>query len=172
MSRRKFLKKGAAAAIGLAVVPGTVLGKKFGHTAPSDKLNILGVGIGGRGSSVLRGLESQNIIGLCDVDWKYADHVFKRYPAAKKYNDYRKMFDEMLKSADAVMVATADHTHAIIAADAMTAGKHVYVDELDWVILRDAQTVANAIEKGEVDVVEEVVATEAINEVTNDKKSE
>ena len=114
MSRRKFLKKGAAAAIGLAVVPGTVLGKKFGHTAPSDKLNILGVGIGGRGSSVLRGLESQNIIGLCDVDWKYADHVFKRYPAAKKYNDYRKMFDEMLKSADAVMVATADHTHAII----------------------------------------------------------
>ena len=104
MSRRKFLKKGAAAAIGLAVVPGTVLGKKFGHTAPSDKLNILGVGIGGRGSSVLRGLESQNIIGLCDVDWKYADHVFKRYPAAKKYNDYRKMFDEMLKSADAVMV--------------------------------------------------------------------
>ena len=127
MSRRKFLKKGAAAAIGLAVVPGTVLGKKFGHTAPSDKLNILGVGIGG--SSVLRGLESQNIIGLCDVDWKYADHVFKRYPAAKKYNDYRKMFDEMLKSADAVMVATADHTHAIIAADAMTAGKHVYVEK-------------------------------------------
>ena len=50
MSRRKFLKKGAAAAIGLAVVPGTVLGKKFGHTAPSDKLNILGVGIGGRAS--------------------------------------------------------------------------------------------------------------------------
>ena len=121
MSRRKFLKKGAAAAIGLAVVPGTVLGKKFGHTAPSDKLNILGVGIGGRGSSVLRGLESQNIIGLCDVDWKYADHVFKRYPAAKKYNDYRKMYDELLKSADAVMVATADHTHAIIAADAITA---------------------------------------------------
>jgi len=118
MSRRKFLKKGAAAAIGLAVVPGTVLGKKFGHTAPSDKLNILGVGIGGRGSSVLRGLESQNIIGLCDVDWKYAEHVFQRYPAAKRYNDYRRMYDEMLKSADAVMVATADHTHAIIAADA------------------------------------------------------
>ena len=129
MSRRKFLKTGAAAALGLAVVPSTVLGKKFGHTAPSDKLNILGVGIGGRGASVLKGLESQNIIGLCDVDWKYADHVFKRYPAAKKYNDYRKMYDELLKSADAVMVATADHTHAIIAADAITAGKHVYVEK-------------------------------------------
>ena len=121
MSRRTFLKQGAAAAIGLAVVPSTVLGKKFGYTAPSDKLNILGVGVGGRGASVLKGLESQNIIGLCDVDWKYADHIFKRYPAAKKFNDYRKMYDEMLKSADAVMVATADHTHAIIAADAITA---------------------------------------------------
>ena len=129
MSRRTFLKQGAAAAIGLAVVPSTVLGKKFGHTAPSDKLNILGVGIGGRGASVLKGLESQNIIGLCDVDWKYADHIFKRYPAAKKFNDYRKMYDEMLKSADAVMVATADHTHAIIAAAAITAGKHVYCEK-------------------------------------------
>ena len=75
MSRRTFLKQGAAAAIGLAVVPSTVLGKKFGYTAPSDKLNILGVGVGGRGASVLKGLESQNIIGLCDVDWKYADHI-------------------------------------------------------------------------------------------------
>ena len=100
MSRRTFLKQGAAAAIGLAVVPSTVLGKKFGYTAPSDKLNILGVGVGGRGASVLKGLESQNIIGLCDVDWKYADHIFKRYPAAKKFNDYRKMYDEM-PSADA-----------------------------------------------------------------------
>ena len=50
MSRRKFLQSSTAAAIGLAVVPNTVLGKDFGHTAPSDKLNILGVGIGGRGT--------------------------------------------------------------------------------------------------------------------------
>ena len=77
----------------------------------------------------MKGLESQNIIGLCDVDWKYAEHVFQRYPAAKRYNDYRRMYDEMLKSADAVMVATADHTHAIIAADAITAGKHVYCEK-------------------------------------------
>ena len=106
-----------------------MLGKTFGHTAPSDKLNILGVGIGGRGSAVLDGLSSQNIIGLCDTDWAYADHVFKKYPNAKKFNDYRKMYDAMLKDADAVMVATADHTHAIIAADAMEAGKHVYVEK-------------------------------------------
>ncbi|MCL2726889.1 MAG: Gfo/Idh/MocA family oxidoreductase [Bacteroidales bacterium] len=129
ISRRKFLKQGTAAAIGLAVVPNVVLGKKFGHTAPSDKLNVLGVGIGGRGAGVLRAIQSENIIGLCDVDWKYADRVFKVYPNAKKYNDYRRMYDDMLKSADAVVVATADHTHAIVAANAMAAGKHVYVEK-------------------------------------------
>ncbi len=129
ITRRQFLKSGATAALGLAIVPNTVLGQSFGHTAPSDKLNILGVGVGGRGAADLQELESQNIIGLCDVDWKYADHVFKRYPDAKKFNDYRKMYDAMLKDADAVMVATADHTHAIIAAEAIEAGKHVYVEK-------------------------------------------
>ena len=105
MSRRSFLKKGAAAAIGMSVAPNVILGKEFGAApAPStDKLKILGVGIGGRGASVLRGLESENIIGLCDVDWNYADHVFKRYPNAKKYNDYRRMFDDMLDQIPAQM---------------------------------------------------------------------
>ena len=132
MSRRSFLKKGTAAAIGMSVAPNVILGKEFGAAAPApstDKLKILGVGIGGRGASVLRGLESENIIGLCDVDWNYADHIFKRYPNAKKYNDYRRMFDDMLDEADAVVVATADHTHAVIAAQAIAAGKHVYVEK-------------------------------------------
>lgn len=129
MTRRSFLKRGAAAALALTVVPNTVLGKAAGHTAPSDKLNILGIGIGGRGASVLKGLESQNLIGLADVDWKYAEHIFKKYPNAKRYKDYRRMYDELLKSADAIMCATADHTHAIICADALTAGKHVYCEK-------------------------------------------
>ena len=118
ISRRDFLKRGSAALAGMIVapniVPNTVLGKARGKKSPSDKLNILGVGIGGRGAADLSAMETENIIGLCDVDWKYAKHVFDKYPKAKRYNDYRKMFDEMLKSADAVMCATADHTHAII----------------------------------------------------------
>ena len=92
MSRRKFLKTGTMAAIGLSVVPSTVLGKaRTGKKAPSDKLNILGVGIGGRGSGVLRGLETENIVGLCDVDWKYAKGTFERYPPAKRFVEWRKM---------------------------------------------------------------------------------
>ena len=129
MSRRKFLQTGATAAVGLTVVPSSVFGAKFGAVAPSDKLNIVGVGVGGRGFGVLKGMESQNIIGLCDTDWKYSDRVFKYFPNAKKYNDYRRMYEELGKSIDGVVVATADHTHAIVAADAMTMGKHVYVEK-------------------------------------------
>jgi len=129
ISRRQFLGTGALAAAGLTVVPSSVLGKSMGHTAPSDKLNIAGVGIGGMGFANLKNLESQNIVGLADVDWKYSDHVFKHFPKAKKYYDYRKMYDELGKSIDAVVVATADHTHAMITADAMTMGKHVYVQK-------------------------------------------
>ena len=129
ISRREFLKKGGAALAGMMVAP-TILpasvlsepaNKKPKKKAGDGKLNILGVGIGGRGAANLAAMETENIIGLCDCDWKYAKHVFEKYPQAKAYNDYRKMFDEMLDQADAVMIATADHTHAIIAAEAMVA---------------------------------------------------
>lgn len=129
ISRRSFLRKGTAAAAALTVVPNVVLGKSHGHTAPTDKLNIAGVGVGGMGAANLKNMETENIVALCDVDWRYAKGTFDRYPQAKRYWDYRKMLDEMGKSIDAVMVATADHTHCIIASDAMTAGKHVYVQK-------------------------------------------
>ena len=131
-SRRSFLKTGTAAALGMAMTPEILMGKskKKADPKPLDrKLKILGVGIGGRGAAVLKGMESEEIIGLCDVDWKYAQRVFDRYPNAKRYNDYKVMFAELLDEADAVMVATADHTHAIIAAEAIAAGKHVYVEK-------------------------------------------
>lgn len=129
ISRRKFLESGALVAAGLTIVPASVLGKSRGYKAPSDKLNIVGVGVGGRGFKVLQGLESENIIGLADIDWKYSQIVFDYFPKAKKYYDYRKLFEELGKSIDAVMVATADHTHAIIASEAISMGKNVYVEK-------------------------------------------
>jgi len=131
MTRRSFLQKSGVAAVGLTVIPSIAMGKSIsGVTAPSDKLNIAVVGIGGMGNSNLKNVKpTENIVALCDVDWKYAGHVFDENPDAKRYWDWRKMYDEMGKSIDAVIVATADHTHAIIAATAMTMGKHVYVQK-------------------------------------------
>ncbi len=129
ITRRSFLRKGTAAAAAFTIAPKTILGKSHGYTAPTDKLNIAGIGVGGRGAGVLRGLETENIIALCDVDWKYAKPTFDRYADAKRYWDYRKLYDEIGKDIDAVMVATADHTHAIISAEAMSMGKHVYTEK-------------------------------------------
>ncbi len=128
ISRRKFIGGAAVAAAGFTILPSNVI-SGLGHRAPSDKLNVAAVGIGGRGSGILRAIESENIIALCDVDWRYSKRVFDRYPNAKKYWDWRRMYDEMIKDIDAVVVATADHAHAGIAAHAMVMGKHVYVEK-------------------------------------------
>lgn len=129
MERRNFLKTSMMAASSFLIVPNSVLGRSHGHKSPSDKLNIAGIGIGGKGKADLSGCETENIVALCDVDWKYAKGTFEKYPQAKKYWDYRKMYDELGKSIDAVTIATADHTHAIITADAITLGKHVYTQK-------------------------------------------
>jgi hypothetical protein len=129
ISRRSFLGTTGAVAAGITILPSSVIGG-LGHRAPSDKLNIAIVGIGGMGNSNLRNVKgTENIVALCDVDWGYSQKVFADNPNAKQYWDWRKMYDEMGKSIDAVIVATADHTHAIIAATAMTMGKHVYVQK-------------------------------------------
>ncbi|MDZ7607112.1 MAG: Gfo/Idh/MocA family oxidoreductase [Cyclobacteriaceae bacterium] len=128
INRRKFIGGAMVAAAGISIVPRHVLGGK-GYKAPSDTMNIAGVGVGGMGFANLKNLESQNIVALCDVDWKYAKGCFDYFPKAKKYWDWRKMFDEMAKDFDGVVIATADHAHAIIAAHAMTLGKHVYVQK-------------------------------------------
>jgi predicted dehydrogenase len=129
MKRRDFLNAAGMATVGITIVPGQVMGKKFGFVAPSDKLNIAGVGVGGMGRNNLKAMAAENIVALCDVDWEYASKTFQDYPNAKRYTDWRVMFDEMGKSIDAVVVATPDHTHAIVTAHAITLGKHVYTQK-------------------------------------------
>ncbi|HBX19831.1 MAG TPA: oxidoreductase, partial [Porphyromonadaceae bacterium] len=128
-SRRSFLKTAALGAAGLTIVPNTILGKARGYTSPSDKLNIAGIGIGGMGRRNLANMKTENIIALCDVDWRYASKTFNDFPKAKRYKDWRVMFEEMGNSIDAVLVATPDHTHAGVAAHAITLGKHTYVQK-------------------------------------------
>src|SRR5665647_2500897 len=125
LSRRSFLATTATAAAAITIIPSKVV-SGMGYKAPSDKLNIAGIGIGGMGFANLKHLQSENIVGLCDVDWKYADKTFKYFPKAKKYWDWRKMYEELGKSIDGVVIATADHSHGIAASNAMVLRKHVY----------------------------------------------
>ncbi|MFC2123948.1 Gfo/Idh/MocA family protein [Bacteroidota bacterium] len=131
ISRRRFVKGAAVTAASFTIVPRYVLGGNR-HKAPSDVINVVGVGVGGMGRGNLRNMVQKGeakVVGLCDVDWKYSDKTFKDYPDAKKYWDFRKMYEEMKNDFDAVLVATPDHTHAIAAAQAMKMGKHVYVQK-------------------------------------------
>ena len=129
ISRADFLKASSAGLAAMTVVPNNVMGAAFGHKAPSDKLNIAGIGIGGRGASVLSDLQEENIVALCDTDWNYSKAIFERYPKAKRFYDWREMYDKIGNEFDAIMCATADHTHAIITAAGIEMGKHAYTEK-------------------------------------------
>ena len=131
ISRRRFIGMTAAATASASlfnIVPSFAV-SGLGHVAPSDKLNIAGIGVGGKGRVNLNNMKSENIVALCDIDFQYARGCFNDFPNAKQYVDYRKMFNEMGKSIDAVVIATPDHTHAVSAMVAMQLGKHVYVQK-------------------------------------------
>ena len=123
ISRRSILAAGLAAAP--LIVSRYVLGGP-GYQAPSDTLRIAAVGVGGMGSAYLKGCQNERIIALCDLDHTRSAKVFATYPTAARYHDYRQMFDKEAKNFDAVIVATPDHTHAVILSAAIQLGKHIY----------------------------------------------
>jgi len=147
ISRRSFLG-GAAAVAAFTIVPRHVLGGP-GYTSPSEKLNIAGIGVGGMGKNNIANLSSENIVALCDVDEEYAAPVFNCYPKAKKYRDFRKMLEKQ-KDVDAVVIATPDHTHAVIAMAAMQMGKHVYVQKPLTYSVYEARVLTEAARKYKV----------------------
>ncbi|CAN5813944.1 Gfo/Idh/MocA family oxidoreductase [soil metagenome] len=148
ISRRKFLGGAALSLAAFTLVPRHVLGG-VGYTAPSDKLNVAGIGVGGRGRSVLAGMKSENIVALCDVDHDFAAKTFAEYPKAKQYKDFRRMLDEQ-KDIDAIMVATPDHTHAIIAMAGLKMGKHLYVEKPLTYTVHEARELTNAARQAKV----------------------
>lgn len=128
-SRRSFIKNTSLAAA-FYIVPRHVLGRGF--TAPSDKLNIAGIGAGGKGFSDLSEFAKSNkvnIVALCDVDDKQAVSARKKFPKATFYKDFRQMLEKEKNNIDAVSVSTPDNTHAVAALMAMNMGKHVYVQK-------------------------------------------
>jgi len=130
ISRRRFIRDTSIAATGFFIVPRHVLGRGF--IAPSDKLNIAGIGCGGKAEVNLPyafNNGAENIVALCDVDDRMSVKARQKWPNAPYYKDYREMLNKEAKHIDAVMVTTPDHMHAVIALAAMQLGKHVYCEK-------------------------------------------
>lgn len=143
ITRRRFMQTSAAMAA-FTIVPRHVLGGA-GQKPPSEKLNIASVGAGGmgrvnidncsgysnapkdeNGNVDMSALHGENIVALCDADYRRAADTFKTYPKAKRYKDFREMLEKEEKTIDAVIVATPDHIHAPASIMAMKMGKGVY----------------------------------------------
>ena len=128
ITRRSFVRNAATGVAAAYIVAPHVLGGP-GNTAPSDKINIAGIGVGGRGAACINGVESENIVALADVDDERAADTYKKFPRAKRYRDFRSMLDALDKQIDAVVVGTPDHTHAVAVVNAIGRGKHVYCEK-------------------------------------------
>jgi len=148
ISRRDFIGAAATAAA-FTIIPRSVLGGPR-HIPPSEKLNIAGIGVGGQGAGDIGAVSSQNIVALCDVDWRHAAGTFRRYPKASQYRDFRKMLDKEDKNIDAVVVATPDHIHAPASIAAIKRGKHVYCEKPLTHSVYEARKVAEAAREHKV----------------------
>ena len=125
-TRRTFLQ--ASAAVPGFWVAGVQRG--FGQDkSPNAKLNVAFIGSGGRGGANLGVVGPlENVVALCDTFAPNLEKAAAKYPGAKKYVDFRKMWDDE-KSFDAVVVSTAEHTHAFATLPALKLKKHVYCEK-------------------------------------------
>ncbi len=123
-SRRTFLKSSLVTAAGVWV--GTTPG--FGRRlSANDKLNLGVIGTANRAAANIKGVQSQNIVAICDVDETYLAAAAEKFPDAKKYSDFRKLLEQ--KNIDAIVVATPDHIHAFAVVAALQSGRHVYCEK-------------------------------------------
>lgn len=123
--RRSFLAQTGSYSIGAMFIPALIT------RSPNSKLNLAFIGVGGRGHRNLTNTASHgdNVVALCDVSETRAARGFELFPNAKRFQDFRKMFDEMGNEIDAVVISTPDHTHFAATMHAMQLGKHVYVEK-------------------------------------------
>jgi predicted dehydrogenase len=127
-SRRDFLRTVALTGIGVWV--GTEVRAQNNPKSPNDKINFACIGVGGKGDSDSNDAANfGNIVAICDVDEDTLNRKAQKFPDAKKYTDYRKMFDEMGKQIDACTVSIPDHSHAPATAMALHLGKACYTQK-------------------------------------------
>jgi predicted dehydrogenase len=130
MSRRQFVQTGAisAAAAGYWLTGGVTASDAGQQRSANERLNIAMIAAGGRAEGNHAGIRGENIVALCDVDENRARNVFNQHPNVPKYKDWRVMLDKQ-RDIDAVVVSTADHSHAPASIRAMSMGKHVYCEK-------------------------------------------
>lgn len=148
LSRKDFIKNTAIVGGAFFIVPRHVLGR--GYIAPSDKLNIAGIGVGGKGAGDLAEFFKSprvNIVALCDVDDREAAGSRKKFPNASYYQDFREMLEKEKNTIDACSISTPDHTHAVATLAAMQLGKHVYTQKPLTHDIYEARILAEAAKK-------------------------
>lgn len=149
--RRQFLRDASMGLAAFTIVPRNVIGKGF--IAPSDQLNIAGIGAGGKGESDLAEFAKSpkaRVVALVDVDDRQAVKSRERFPKAKYYKDFREMLEKEKNNIDACSVSTPDNTHAVAALAAMQLGKHVYVQKPLTHDIYEARVLTEAAKKYKV----------------------
>ena len=142
LNRRAFIK--GAAVLGTGVWLG--IGRGFASSkSANDKLNIGIIGVGNRAEANISGVKGQNIVALCDIDEDYLRSAAEDFPKAKTYTDFRRLIEQ--PGIDAVVISTADHTHAVATLMALDAGKHVYCEKPLTHTVHEARAVATAAAK-------------------------
>jgi len=127
LTRRDFLRNAAWSGASVIVLTNSRLVR---GTQANSKLDVAGIGVGGRGAADVNGVgASENIVALCDVDHKHSAPTFEKYPQAGRYTDFRRMLDKIHNTIDAVVIGTPDHTHAPAGMMAMKLGKHCYCEK-------------------------------------------
>lgn len=144
-NRREFLKATTAASLGAWIVgPDLFAAEK----SPNEKLNIASIGVGGKGGSDCdHASQFGNIVAICDIDDNRLGAKAEKFPAARKFNDFREMLDQMQNQIDAVTVSTPDHTHAAAAMMAIKLKKHVYCQKPLTYSVHEARALREAARK-------------------------
>jgi predicted dehydrogenase len=146
LSRRRFMQKAALTGAAILGAP-TVVSSR----SPAAKLNVVMIGCGGRGAANMQPMLGENIVALCDVSEPNLLQAAQKAPHARKFRDFRKLYDELLDcDFDAVVVSSTEHTHAFATLPALQRKKHVYCEKPLTHNLREARLIMAAAKKAGV----------------------
>jgi predicted dehydrogenase len=140
LHRRAFLGRVAATGAAAFAAPAIQIRGAVGPKSPNEKLNLGIIGTAGRARGNIQGVQGENLVALCDIDDLLLGRASEQFPGAKTYTDFRKLLEH--PGLDAVVVSTADHTHAPASVMAMRLGKHCYCEKPLTHSVHEARVVA------------------------------